>query len=167
MHMALEQECLVERLIPSKCCARPGNVFCPSFSVYSAEGRHCSRRLGPISEQRSPKSQFLMPFLFQQRETDREYYRSELQKVFKGEEHYGREVERCKRDRAGRMPRQASEAIAGTWALVPGEETGSLDTSEWRGGGIWDPLCKACSGYHVENVPEGSKGGDRGAQLQG
>lgn len=83
------------------------------------------------------------------RHTNEGYHKSESQRVFKGEEHYGK-AERGKRGRTGGTLCQASEATAWTSALVPGEVSSSQDGSEWRGGGIWDVLYKDCSGYHAD-----------------
>lgn len=156
-------------MTPSRCYAQPANVFCPFFSVYSAEGSHCSLHLGSISEQRRPVSPFLWHFPSSRgRQTNEEYHKSELQGVFKGEEHSGKKTEQGKLGRTGGTLHQALETTAGTWALVPGEVSGYRDSFEQRGGGTWDVLYKDRSAYHVENRPEGRKEGWKsGVWLEG
>lgn len=98
------------------------------------------------------------------RHTNEGYHKSESQRVFKGEEHYGK-AERGKRGRTGGTLRQASEATAWTSALVLGEVSSSQDGSEWRGGGIWHVLYKDCSGYHLTWTRRKQRW-NRGVQLE-
>lgn len=101
--MTLEQALLVHCLMPRKFCVLPVYTPCQFLSLcIPLRSRHCSRRSGPTSEQRGPKSPFSWHLPSSRgRQTNNECSNPELHRRLKGDDYCGKEVEQGKRDGDG------------------------------------------------------------------